>query len=71
MSGQRHRYLKAFKSADKDGSGSLDRKELVAALASQGIPASETEVCLVFLTFLILPLKHFALMIIWPWGNRF
>ncbi|KAL5969871.1 16 kDa calcium-binding protein [Taenia solium] len=43
MSGQRHRYLKAFKNADKDGSGSLDRKELAAALASQGIPASETE----------------------------
>ncbi|CDS37357.1 calmodulin [Echinococcus multilocularis] len=43
MSSQRHRYLKAFKSADKDGSGSLDRGELEAALASQGIPASETE----------------------------
>ncbi|KAL5107884.1 16 kDa calcium-binding protein [Taenia crassiceps] len=43
MSSQRHRYLKAFKSADKDGSGSLDRQELAAALASQGIPASETE----------------------------
>ncbi|VDM31614.1 unnamed protein product [Hydatigera taeniaeformis] len=39
----RHRYLKAFKNADADGSGSLDRKELAAALASQGIPATEVE----------------------------
>lgn len=44
MSGQRHRYLKAFQMADKDHSGSLDRSELVAALASQGLPTGDVEV---------------------------
>nr|CDS26369.1 calmodulin [Hymenolepis microstoma] len=43
MPSNRHRYLKAFVMADKDNSGTLDRSELVEALASQGIRASEAD----------------------------
>ena len=40
----RHRYLEAFKIADKDGSGTLSRDELASALCSKGIPDSEVDV---------------------------
>ncbi|VDO00594.1 unnamed protein product, partial [Rodentolepis nana] len=43
MSGNRHKYLKAFQMADKDKSGSLDRAELVSALESQGLPVADVE----------------------------
>nr|CDS26368.1 calmodulin [Hymenolepis microstoma] len=43
MSGNRHKYLRAFQMADKDNSGSLDRAELVSALESQGLPTTDVE----------------------------
>ncbi|VDL58602.1 unnamed protein product [Hymenolepis diminuta] len=43
MPSNRHRYLKAFAMADKDNSGTLDRSELVEALAAQGIKATEAD----------------------------
>lgn len=49
MPSNRHRYLKAFAMADKDNSGTLDRSELVEALAAQGIRETEADVSLNYL----------------------
>lgn len=42
--GLTHRYLEAFKAADKDKSGTLTRSELKSVLATKGIPISEIDV---------------------------
>ena len=46
--GRTHRYLEAFKAADKDGSGTLTRDELKDTLCSKGIPSSEIDVSIFF-----------------------
>ncbi|VDD83929.1 unnamed protein product [Mesocestoides corti] len=41
--GMRHRYLAAFKAADKDHSGTLTRDELKTVLLERNIPLSEID----------------------------